>query len=148
MNIVTLMGRLTKDPNVTHGKNKAGEDMVVARFTLAVDRRFARDEEQQADFISCVVFGKRAETIEKYVAKGTKLAVQGRLQTGSYKNKEGNTVYTTDVIVEDFEFAESKASAQNNAPSEPKQAPAGNADPKDGFMSISDGIGDDELPFD
>lgn len=150
MNIVTLIGRLTKDPNVTHGKTKAGEDMTLARFTLAVDRRFSRDEEQSADFISCVVFSKRAETIEKYVSKGTKLAIQGHIQTGSYKNKDGNTIYTTDVIVDDFEFAESRAAVQNNV-SETKPAPAPaekDADPKDGFMNIADGIDDDELPFD
>ena len=150
MNKALLIGRLTKDPNIIHGKNAAGEDMTIAKFTLAVDRRFAREGEQQADFISCVVFGKRAETIERYVFKGTKLAIDGRIQTGSYKNKEGSTVYTTDIAVEDFEFAESKGAAQNNAPSEPKAtpAPAETTDPKDGFVNIPDGIDDEELPFD
>ena len=112
MNKVILMGRLTRDPEVryTQGDNASA----VARFSLAVDRRFKKDGEQTADFISCVAFGKTGEFIEKYGHKGTKFVVEGRIQTGSYTNKDGQKVYTTDVVVEQVEFAESKASADGN----------------------------------
>lgn len=126
MNSVVLMGRLTKDPDVRY--STVGEDeKAIARFTLAVDRR-----SEGTDFISCVAFGKTAETIEKYVKKGTKIAIEGRIQTGSYTNKEGKTVYTTDVIVNNFEFAESKKEANQQS---------------DGFLDVPDTIDDDELPF-
>lgn len=105
MNKVCLMGRLTKDPDI-RGEGTS----LCARYTLAVDRRFTKDNEQQADFIPCVVFSKGAEFAEKYLKKGTKVVVTGRIQTGSYTNKEGAKIYTTDVIVEDQEFAESKSS--------------------------------------
>lgn len=105
MNKVCLMGRLTKDPDIRGEGNG-----LCARYTLAVDRRFTKDNEQQADFIPCVVFSKGAEFAEKYLKKGTKVVVTGRIQTGSYTNKEGAKIYTTDVIVEDQEFAESKSS--------------------------------------
>ena len=139
MNKVILMGRLTRDPEVryTQGDNA----MAIARYSLAVDRRFKRDGEPDADFINCVAFGKSGEFAEKYLRKGTKIAVVGRIQTGSYTNKDGQKVYTTDVVVEEQEFAESKnsGSSDNN-----QSAPANkNTD----FMSIPDGIEDSELPF-
>ena len=152
MNKVILMGRLTRDPDIRYS---AGENsMAVARYTLAVDRRFKRDGEQSADFISCVAFGRSAEFAEKYFHQGIRIVVSGRIQTGSYTNRDGNKVYTTDVVVEDQEFAESKnAGAENSggfsapyrqpaAPSAPSSAPAS----ADGFMNIPDGI-DEELPF-
>lgn len=140
MNKVMLVGRLTKDPEVRY--SQGATQTAIARFTLAVDRRFKRDGEQNADFISCVAFGKTAEFLEKYGRKGTKFVVEGRIQTGSYTNKEGVKVYTTDVAVENVEFAESKNVSDNtDAGSAPAAAPA-----DDGFMNIPDGI-DEELPF-
>ncbi|SFK72896.1 single-strand binding protein [Lachnospiraceae bacterium KH1T2] len=149
MNKVILMGRLTRDPDIRHTQGE--NSMVVARYTLAVDRRFRRDgADQSADFISCVSFGKQAEFIEKYVHKGTKIAMTGRIQTGSYTNKDGQKVYTTDVVAEEVEFAESKRTADSydagssyGAPSSSQPAPQA-AD--DGFMNVPDGI-DEELPF-
>ena len=138
MNKVILMGRLTRDPEVryTQGDNA----MAIARYSLAVDRRFKRDGEPDADFINCVAFGKSGEFAEKYLKKGTKIAVVGRIQTGSYTNKDGQKVYTTDVVVEEQEFAESKnSSSSDNNQSAPTNK---NTD----FMSIPDGI-DEELPF-
>lgn len=141
MNKVILMGRLTRDPEVRYS---SGENATaVARFSLAVDRRFKRDGDQNADFISCVAFGKTAEFIEKYFRKGMRMTLAGRIQTGSYTNKEGNKVYTTDVFVEEFEFAESKKASEENRDAGP--AP-NNASGGDGFMNIPDGI-DEELPF-
>jgi single-strand DNA-binding protein len=116
--------------------------MAIASFTLAVDRKFKKDGEQSADFINCKAFAKIAEVIEKYVTKGTKIAIVGRIQTGSYTNKDGQKVYTTDVMIEDFEFCESRNSQQ--APNTTKPAPAPN---DDGFMNIPDSIDDDGLPF-
>ena len=111
MNKVILMGRLTRDPEVRYS---AGENaLAVARYTLAVDRRFRRDGEASADFISCVAFGRTAEFAEKYFRQGLKIAVTGRIQTGSYTNRDGQKVYTTDVVVEEQEFAESKASTDS-----------------------------------
>ena len=146
MNKVILMGRLTRDPDVRYS---AGENATaVARYTLAVDRRFKRDGDATADFIGCVAFGRQAEFAEKYLRQGTKIAITGRIQTGSYTNKDGVRVYTTEVIVEEQEFAESRAeseanraSYQHSAPAPAPSAPAG-----DGFMNIPDGI-DEELPF-
>ena len=113
MNKVILMGRLTRDPEVRYS---AGENaLAIARYTLAVDRRFRRDGEASADFISCVSFGRTAEFAEKYFRQGLKIAVTGRIQTGSYTNREGQKVYTTEVVVEDQEFAESKASSDSYA---------------------------------
>ena len=151
MNKVILMGRLTRDPEVRYSQ---GENATaIARYTLAVDRRFRRDGDQQtADFINCVAFGRSGEFAEKYFHKGIKIAVTGRIQTGSYTNQEGQKVYTTDVVVEDQEFAESKAVSDSNAgryQSAPAPAPAPAApasDMGDGFMNIPDGI-DEELPF-
>lgn len=141
MNKVILMGRLTRDPDVRYSQ---GENATaVARFTLAVDRRFKRDGDATADFINCVSFGKAAEFAEKYLRQGAKIAVTGRIQTGSYTNKDGVKVYTTDVVVEEQEFAESKAaSAQNNESS--NNIPS--IDAGDGFMNIPDGI-DEQIPF-
>ena len=149
MNKVILMGRLVRDPEVRYSQ---GENATaVARYTLAVDRRFNRNSgEESADFIGCVAFGRAAEFAEKYLHKGTKLVVTGRIQTGSSTNKDGVRVYTTDVVVEDQEFAESKnASGQNeggfgNSYSAPARQT--NNSFSDGFMNIPDGI-DEELPF-
>ena len=145
MNKVILMGRLTRDPEVRY--SSGDNQMAIARYSLAVDRRGRRDGDgQTADFINCVAFGKAAEFAEKYFHKGIKIAITGRIQTGSYTNKDGQKVYTTDVIVEDQEFAESKAASSENAggftPADrPSPSSAG-----DGFMNIPDGI-DEELPF-
>lgn len=152
MNKVILMGRLTRDPEVRYS---AGENaMAIARYTLAVDRRFRRDGEATADFINCVVFGRGAEFAEKYLRQGIKIAVSGRIQTGSYTNREGAKVYTTEVVVEDQEFAESKSASDSyqaqRSQSAPAPAPAPMPAPDtagtDGFMNIPDGI-DEELPF-
>lgn len=139
MNKVILMGRLCADPEVRYSQNQ--NQTAVARYRLAVDRRFKREGEQTADFISCVAFGKVAEFAEKYLRQGTKIAITGRIQTGSYTNKDGRQkIYTTDVVVEDHEFAESKgASAGNNGTTQ-------RAADSDGFMNIPDDIGE-ELPF-
>ncbi|NLP35128.1 MAG: single-stranded DNA-binding protein [Clostridiales bacterium] len=150
MNKAILMGRLTRDPEVRYSQGE--NPIAVARFTLAVDRRFKRANDQQtADFISCVTFGKTAEFVEKYFRQGMKMAAVGRIQTGSYTNKEGQKVYTTDVVLEEIEFAESKAASNNGSnygqsgfnndfKPEPSSAMG------DGFMNIPDGI-DEELPF-
>jgi single-strand DNA-binding protein len=112
MNKVILMGRLTRDPNVRYSQGNASqEQMCIARYTLAVDRRGARDEQQSADFVSCVAFGKAGEFAERYFRKGMKLTVAGRIQTGSYTNRDGQKVYTTDIVIEEQEFAESKTAA-------------------------------------
>ena len=170
MNKVILMGRLTRDPEIryTQGDNS----MCIARYTLAVDRRFNRNagnDGNNADFIPCVAFGRSGEFAEKYLKKGTKMAITGRIQTGSYTNKDGVKVYTTEVVVEDQEFAESKNASSggsgnyggNNygggnsgsysggngggANQAPRQS-ADTSDSLDGFMNIPDGI-DEELPF-
>ena len=135
MNKVILMGRLTRDPEVRY--SSGDNQMAIARYSIAVDRRGKRDTEgQTADFINCVAFGKAGEFAEKYFHKGTKIAVTGRIQTGSYTNKDGQKVYTTDVVVEDQEFCEGKQAGE-----QPKQSQVG-----DGFMKIEDGD-IDELPF-
>ena len=146
MNKVILMGRLTRDPEVRYS---AGENsLAIARYTLAVDRRFKRDGEATADFISCVVFGKQAEFAEKYFRQGIRIVVSGRIQTGSYTNRDGVKVYTTEVVVEEQEFAESKAvsdSHVNRSASQPA-APDMADSSAEGFMNIHDEIGG-ELPF-
>ena len=145
MNKVILMGRLTRDPEVRYSQGESAN--AVARYTLAVDRRFKRDGDATADFINCVSFGRAAEFAEKYLRQGVKIAVTGRIQTGSYTNKDGVRVYTTDVVVEEQEFAESKnASSANTQSYQAAPAPAPSADAGDGFMNIPDGI-DEELPF-
>ena len=148
MNKVILMGRLTRDPDVRYSQGE--NPLAIARYTLAVDRRFSRkdggDGQQTADFISCKAFGRSGEFAEKYFRKGTKICVTGRIETGSYTNKDGVKVYTTEVVVEDQEFAESKNSGSGGF-SQP--AASGSAAPvaaADGFMNIPDGI-DEELPF-
>ncbi|MCR5398260.1 MAG: single-stranded DNA-binding protein [Lachnospiraceae bacterium] len=150
MNRVILMGRLTKDPEIRYSQNDTS--MAIARFSLAVDRRRNQNSDgQTADFINIVAFGKLAEFSEKYLHKGTKVALEGRIQTGSYTNKDGAKVYTTDVIADNIEFAESKGAegsaqgrsdfSQNSGSGATAPAPA-----DDGFMNIPDGI-DEELPF-
>ena len=146
MNKVILMGRLTRDPDIRYSNTQNGEQMSIARYTLAVDRRFTRrdGDNQNADFISCVGFGRQAEFAEKYLKQGIKIAVTGRIQTGSYTNREGQKVYTTEVVVEDQEFAESKNS-QNGGGYSP--APAPESAPSDqGFLNIPEGI-ENDLPF-
>lgn len=146
MNKVILMGRLTRDPEVRYS---AGENsLAIARYTLAVDRRFKRDGEATADFISCVVFGKQAEFAEKYFRQGIRIVVSGRIQTGSYTNRDGVKVYTTEVVVEEQEFAESKAvsdSHVNRSASQPAALDMADSS-AEGFMNIPDEIGG-ELPF-
>lgn len=146
MNKVILMGRLTRDPEVRY--SQSDEPIAIARYTLAVDRRGRRDgNDQTADFISCVAFRHNAEFAEKYLRQGIKIAIAGRIQTGSYTNREGRKVYTADVVVEEQEFAESKAhSQQNSGYSEQTTSCPYPPISGDGFMDIPDGI-DDELPF-
>lgn len=134
MNKVELIGRLTKDPETRYTQGQ--EAMAISRFNLAVDRRFKKDGQTTADFISCVAFGKSGEFVEKYFHKGMKVAVVGRIQTGSYDHKDGYKVYTTDVVCEELDFCEKK---QDEAQSEPQTD-------ADGFMNIPDGF-DEELPF-
>lgn len=141
MNKVILMGRLTRDPDVRYTQGE--KTMAVARYALAVNRTYKREGEPEADFINCVAFGHAAEFAEKYFRKGIKVVISGKIQTGSYVNKEGVKVYTTDIVVEEQEFAESKAISAN-AGSERQFVP--NTAGKDGFMNIPDGI-DEKLPF-
>jgi len=138
MNRVILIGRLTRDPDIRY--SQSGDNMAIGRFTLAVDRRGRRpeNEQQSADFIGCVCFDRLAEFAEKYLRQGTKIAVTGRIQTGSYTNKDGQKVYTTDVVLDDIEFAESKGN-QNGSRPEPSSV-------GDGFINIPDGW-DEGLPF-
>ena len=132
MNLVVLMGRLTKDPTI---KYSTGENQTcVARFTLAVDRRYKREGEQNADFISCVAFGKTGEFVEKYASKGKKFVISGRIQTGNYE-KDGQTIYTTDVVVSDMEFAESKRAESEGAADSTSKS-------DDGFVNVPDAGGD------
>lgn len=138
MNKVILMGRLTRDPDVRW--TQGPEQSAVARYTLAVARRFQKEGGATADFIGCVAFGRQVEFAEKYLRQGTKIAITGRIQTGSYTNREGRKVYTTDVVVEEQEFAESK-----NAEHPREQGAAPQAD-MDGFMTIPDGV-DEDIPF-
>lgn len=143
MNKVILIGRLTADPEVAYRQKADGENLIVATYTLAIDRRRAAEGQQQADFIRCKAFDKRAEFAEKYLKKGSKIAIVGRIQTGSYTNQEGVKVYTTDILVEEHEFCESNGSGEAQAAAQ--QTPATAADPN-GFMNIPDGF-DEELPF-
>ncbi len=139
MNKAILVGRLTRDPELRYGRGENGT--AVARYTIAVDRRFKRENEATADFIPCVVFGRSAEFAEKYFCQGMRISVSGRIQTGSYTNKDGIKVYTTEVIVEEQEFAESRSEREASKGETPEMMPG-----SDGFMNIPDGI-DDELPF-
>jgi len=143
MNKVILMGRLTRDPEVRYS---AGENaMAIARYTLAVDRRIRKENEANADFIGCIAFGRNAEFAEKYFRQGMRVVITGRIQTGSYTNREGKKIYTTDIVIEEQEFAESRSASEQN-----RNFPDRNVDMKsdagDGFMNITDGI-DEELPF-
>ena len=149
MNRVILMGRLTRDPEVRYAQN----EMAIARFSIAVDRRFKREGQPEADFFNCTAFRKTAEFIEKYLKKGTKVVVEGQVQNDNYTNKDGQKVYGTVIMVDNIEFAESKAASQSGAgasASAAKPAPKADdekpADVPEGFMSIPDGV-DDELPF-
>lgn len=146
MNRVILIGRLTRDPDVRY--SQGAEPLAIARYTLAVDRRGKRDtnSDQSADFISCVAFGRNGEFAEKYLKQGTKIAVTGRIQTGSYTNKDGNKVYTTDVVVEDHEFVESKGSSDGGASYQAADRPEPSNASAEGFMSIPEGI-ENDLPF-
>lgn len=139
MNLVVLMGRLTRDPDVRYTTNTQNEQLCIARYTLAVDRR---GKDNGTDFISCIAFGRAGEFAEKYLHQGTKMVVSGRIQTGSYTNKDGNKVYTTDVVIEGQEFAESKKS--ESAQDAKTQEAAQNSE--EGFMNIPEGATDD-LPF-
>lgn len=141
MNKVILLGRIVRDPEVRYSQGQNAS--AVAKFSLAVDRRFKQEGQPSADFINCVAFGKQAEFTEKYLRQGTKIAIVGRIQTGSYTNKDGNKVYTTDVVVEECEFAESKNASQENTQPKPKPTPS-NLDY--GFMNIDPDI-DESLPF-
>lgn len=168
MNKVILMGRLTRDIEVRYSQGE--NPMAVARYTLAVQRKFKREGEQDADFISCVAFGKAAEFAEKYLRQGTKVVISGRIQTGSYTNRDGQKVYTTDIVVEEQEFAESKSASEANSGRQHTDGHQGERSSggyqnsgsqqgrgqsyqqqslhtdKGGFMNIPDGA-DDELPF-
>ena len=147
MNKVILMGRLTRDPEIRY--TQSAEPLAIARYNLAVDRRFQRKDnsgnEQTADFISCIAFGKNAEFAEKYLKQGTKIAITGRIQTGSYTNKDGNKVYTTEVVVEEHEFCESRSLQGGNTQDEPVPMP-GNAS-AGVFMDIPTGLTGNDLPF-
>ena len=139
MNKVILMGRLVADPEV-----KYNENLAIAKYRLAVPRQFTKDKDAGVDYINCTAFGKAGEFAEKYFKTGTKIAIDGRIQTGSYENKEGKKVYTTDIIVEHQEFAESKAAAEQNKPqAKPKPEPKEDDD----FMQITDNADDSGLPF-
>lgn len=141
MNKVILMGRLTRDPETRY--TNGTEPMCITRYSLAVDRRGRKEGQQSVDFIGCVAFDKAGEFAEKYFQKGMRIAITGRIQTGSYTNREGQKVYTTDVVIEEQEFAESKG---NSSGSSQQEQPSSYPSDSDGFMSIPDGI-DEELPF-
>lgn len=150
MNNVVIMGRLTRDPDVRWQTLQDGTSKCNARYTLAVDRPFAREGQQSADYISCVAFEKAAEFADKYLRHGVKIVIRGRIQTGSYTNREGQKVYTTDVVVETQEFAESKAvneSYRRSDQQDQRQQPAAMAAGPDGFMQIPEGVDDAGLPW-
>ena len=148
MNKVILMGRLTRDPVVRYSQGE--RSMAIARYTLAVDRRGRRGQEgseQNADFIPCVAFDRAGEFAEKYFRQGMRVLISGRIQTGSYTNKDGQRVYTTEVIIEDQEFADSKNSSGGDGGYQPMSRPAPTSAIGDGFMNIPDGVDDEGLPF-
>ena len=138
MNKVLMCGRTTRDPEVRYGDNQKA----VARFSLALDRRFIRDEDPTADFFNCTAFGKIAEVVEKYVTKGTKLIITGRIQNDNYTNKDGQKVYSVQILVDELEFAESKRSSEGSSQQEAPQVETASG----GFVNIPAGV-DDELPF-
>ena len=143
LNKVILMGRLTRNPEVRYSQGEKAT--CVAKYTLAVNRRFHREGEQDADFINCVAFGKQGEFAEKYLKQGTKIVISGRIQTGSYTNRDGVKVYTTDVVIEELEFAESKKAAETSSTPQNTQGVKSNPE-DDGFMTIPEGV-EEELPF-
>lgn len=143
MNKVILMGRLTRDPDVRYSQGE--NPIAIARYTMAVDRRRRQGEEAQADFISCVAMGRNGEFAEKYLKKGTKILIEGRIQTGSYTNKDGQKVYTTEIVIESHEFAESKGGSEQDRAARDEASLQGYTN-EDGFMNIPDGI-EEELPF-
>ena len=148
MNKVILMGRLTRDPEVRYSQGE--RSMAIARYSLAVDRRGRRNQdgnEQTADFINCVAFDKAGEFAEKYFRQGMRVLVSGRIQTGSYTNKDGVKVYTTDIVVEDQEFADSKGGASGEGGYQPTSRPTPSSAIGDGFMNIPNGVEDEGLPF-
>ena len=145
MNKAILMGRLTRAPEVRYSQNDS--NMAIARFSLAVDRRYKKQgDETTADFFNCTAFGKQGEFVEKYLKQGTKIVVTGLIQNDNYTNKEGQKVYSVQIMVEEIEFAESKASSQSNAGNDGSAQPQMGAPDADGFMNIPDGI-DNSLPF-
>lgn len=149
MNKVVLVGRLTRDPEVKYSQGE--KSTAICRYTLAVDRRFKRENEQNADFVPCLVFGKSAEFAEKYFRQGLRISVSGRIQTGSYTNKDGVKVYTTEVVVEEQEFAQNKNeqdpnNSGQNSSGQSQNSYAGSPSGDDGFVNVPDGI-DEELPF-
>ena len=146
MNKVILMGRLTRDPETRYG---GATNTAIARFSLAVDRRFKRDGQPTADFFNCTAFGRTGEFVEKYLRKGTKILVEGEIQNDNYTNKDGNMVYSVRVIASNIEFAESKNASSGGGftPVEPGGAPMPSADIGDGFMDIGDGVDDEDIPF-
>ena len=137
------MGRLTRNPDVRYSQGEKAT--CVARYTLAVNRRFRREGDQDADFINCVAFGRQGEFAEKYLKQGTKIVISGRIQTGSYTNRDGVKVYTTDVVIEEQEFAESKKAAETSSTPQNTQGVKSNPE-DDGFMTIPEGV-EEELPF-
>lgn len=146
MNKVILMGRLTRDPEVRY--SQGASQTAVGRFSIAVDRRFKREGQPEADFFNCTTFGKQSEFVEKYLHQGTKVVISGRIQNDNYTNKNGEKVYSVQIMVEEIEFAESKNASQAYAASAPgaQAAPEPSAASGDGFINIEDGI-EDELPF-
>lgn len=146
MNKVILMGRLTRDPEIRY--SQGASQTAVGRFSIAVDRRFKREGQPEADFFNCTTFNRQSEFVEKYLHKGTKVVVVGSIQNDNYTNKNGEKVYSVQVIVDEIEFAESKAASQgyDGAGAPAGQAPAPSAASGDGFINIEDGI-EDELPF-
>lgn len=140
MNHVVLIGRLVRDPEIRYSQGE--KPMAIAKYTLAVDRRYKRENEPTADFIRCISFGKNAEFAEKHMSQGRKFAVEGSIQTGSYQNKDGQTVYTTDVIVNGQDFCDSKPASSGNSGNYAEAATD-----SEGFMNIPDGVEDEGLPF-
>lgn len=147
MNKVILMGRLTRDPEIRYGSSAQG-DITIARFALAVDRRTrGRDGRSEADFLNCTAFGKLADFVEKYLAQGSKILLTGRIQNNNYTNREGQRVYSVQIIADEIEFAESKSAADSrSAGSAARPEPSVPSSAGDGFMDIPDGL-EDELPF-
>lgn len=143
MNKALLIGRIVRTPEIRYSQGERAS--AVARYTLAVDRKYKQEGQANADFINCIAFGKLAEFAEKYLRQGIKIAVTGRIQTGSYTGKDGQKIYTTDVVIEEQEFCESKSNSQQSQSQQPAQSPYGPVD-GDGFMNIDPNI-DDELPF-